>query len=156
CGSTKTMSADELAMMAELLGIEKPAAPIPVDPPSDVNLTEDERRKRPPKPGDVGLMASWLFREGQQGPRQGQPARHPAPPPAAPPPPAPPPVPSIFTPGELTPPPAGPRAVDLAFESLTKQPPDPSSAVDLGRTARPEAPSPKAGAPAEPAAGESS
>jgi TolA-binding protein len=156
CGSTKTMSADELAMMAELLGIEKPAAPIPVDPPSDVNLSEEERRKRPPKPGDVGQMASWLFREGQQGPRPGQPARPPEPPPAAPPPPTPPPVPSLFNPNELTPPPGGRRAVDLAFESLNKKPTDSSSAIDLGRTARPEAPPAKAGAPAEPAAGESS
>ena len=148
CGSAKTMTADELAMMAEMLGLDKRPAPIQVDPPSDVNLTDEERKKRPPKAGDVGQMASWLFDKGQ-GPPKSAPSGPPAPPPAAPSPPPPPPLRGIFDPAELTPPPGGPRAVDLAFESLAQKSSE-SSAVDLGKTARP--PEAKHGA----AAGESS
>ncbi len=128
CAAVKTMKADDLSMMAEMLGLSvPPPQPLQVDPPSDVGMGKPTQPPRPVSSNDINQMAAWLFNQGQ-GPRPFVP-----PPPPTP---EPPPYAAFFDSGEHTPPPAGPRAVDLAFEALGKFSTDSSSEVDLGRSVR--------------------
>src|SRR5262249_7566470 len=84
CVGVKTMKVDDLAMMAEVLGLAAPPQPMHVDPPSDVGLKKEQREQRPPQSqvGDVNQMAAWLFNQGQ-GPRPPAPPLMPEPPPDA-------------------------------------------------------------------------